>query len=280
MRLFDTHCHLYTESALPDAAAAIHQASEAGVDRLTVIGIDLETTRQAIAMADRFPGVYATAGWHPNHAATFTPDVFRELQELARHPKVVAVGECGLDFHWDYATLEQQIHCLDVQLDWAESSGLPVVFHCREAVDALIQHLQKRNWTHACVWHCFSGNEAQAEVVLQMGSYLGVDGPVTFPKSELTRVVFAKAPRDRVLLETDAPYLAPVPMRSKSNHPAYLVHVNDKIAELWSVTPAESARITTANAMRFYRLEDESVRPDGAATGQPHGHSAGPDHDR
>lgn len=249
--MIDTHCHLYDEK-LGDPAAEVQQAAEAGVDRLVVIGTDDDTSRRAVELADHFAGVYATVGWHPNYSANYPGDL-ATIRELARHPKVVGLGEMGLDFHWDFATLEQQERCLRDQLALARELDLPIVFHAREATGALLDFLEP-DPPSSFVMHCFSGTTQEAQRALEMGGFLGVDGPITYPKSVDLRNLVASTPRDRWLIETDAPYLAPVPHRGKVNHPAYVSLVCAAVAEAWGVSVAEAERITTANAERFYRL--------------------------
>lgn len=252
--MIDTHCHLYDHEAFPDVEAVIASAVEADVERMVVIGIDAETSRAAIDLAERFDAVFATVGWHPNHAATYSQASLAELKALAQHPRVVAIGEIGLDFHWSYATLEQQTACLHDQLDWAAECGLPIVFHCREAYPALLDLLEARGGVGPCVFHCFGGDAADAERALAVGAHFGVDGPITYKKNDDLRSIFAGLPLDRVLVETDAPYLAPVPHRGKTNTPANIVLIQEKIAEIWQISRAESAKICTTNAERFFRL--------------------------
>lgn len=253
MRLTDTHCHLYDERAFPDPVKAVETASAAGVDRLVVVGVDTDTSRKAIALAERFAGVYAVAGWHPNYAADFTPESVGEIREMLSHPKVVALGEIGLDYHWDYATQEQQMRALRMQLDLAYETEMPVVFHCREAYDDLLAILEKEP-AHKWLFHCFAGDEEHAIRAQKLDSWFGVDGPITYPKNEALRTQFAALPGDKILIETDAPYMAPVPHRGQRNHPAHVVFVNEALAKARSITPAECAALTSANADNFFGL--------------------------
>lgn len=255
MDLFDTHCHLYTEPEFSDVESVLSEAREHGVRTLVCIGIDVETSTRSIQLAEKYDGVYATVGQHPNQAADFTPQVLAELRELARHPKVVGLGEMGLDYHWNFATKGQQYACLEAQLAWACEVQKPVVFHSRESTEDLLDVVAQLANPPRMVLHCFGGTLAQAERALSMGMWLGFDGPITYPKSVETREVLAKCPRDRVLIETDAPYLSPVPLRGKPNSPSNVRFVNEKVAEIWGVSPAESATITTKNARQFYGLD-------------------------
>ena len=251
MRIIDTHCHLYDAEAFPNPAYAIEEANRHDIDKMIVVGTNAETSRKAVELAERFVGVFAVVGWHPNCAADYSSDQIAVLDELAKSPTVVAIGEMGLDYHWDYATREQQEKCLFDQLEWAETIKKPIVFHCREAYDDLLTILEKRS-VGPCVVHCFGGNEEQASRALALGAYLGVDGPITFPKSDELRAVIGSAPRDRILVETDAPYLAPVPHRGKPNEPANVRFVVEAIAKVWGVSTEQAAQITTENAQRLF----------------------------
>jgi len=251
--LIDTHCHLNDERAFPDPEAVVAEAREAGVDRLIVVGIDTESSRSALALAERFDGVFAVVGWHPTSAAAFSESELSAIEAMLTHPRVVAVGEIGLDFYWDKSTPEQQHACLEAQLDLAARHGKPVVFHCRDANDELLSFLEARP-VQPYLFHCFSGDAGHAARALALGAYLGVDGPITYPKNEAMRAMFGELPRDRVVVETDAPYMAPVPYRGKPNRPAWVAHVAAMLASVWGVSDKECASTTTENAERFFRL--------------------------
>src|SRR6188474_2021839 len=184
--LFDTHCHLNLAEHFPDPDAEIAKAKEAGVTRLALVGIDLESSRRAVEIAGRHEGVYAIVGWHPNSAASWNRSHLSELTDLLRDPKTVALGEIGLDYHWDFATPEQQKACLDDQLELAAEMGKPVVFHCRKAYDDLLGILEARP-KRPYLFHCFSGDEGHARRVEELGGWIGVDGPITYKKSEALR---------------------------------------------------------------------------------------------
>lgn len=242
MPWIDTHCHLYESEAFPDPARAIDEAAEAGVERLIVIGIDLETSRMAVDLADRFPAIFATVGLHPTHAGKYSPGLVQDLVGLAAHPKVVGWGEIGLDYYWDYSTPEEQDVALAAQLEIAEGLGLPVVFHCREAYPALLDRLEAR-WTGKTpprfVLHCFAGTADDARRASALGAYFGVDGPVTYKKADGLREVLAGLPRDRVVIETDAPYLTPHPFRGERNHPRHIPLIGAKVGEVWGIDAQE-----------------------------------------
>ena len=254
MRLFDTHCHLNDAKAFPDPAAAIEEARRAGVDRLAIVGVDEESSRRALEIAESHDGVYAIVGWHPTSAASYTGT--RGIEEMLKSPKAVAVGEVGLDFYWDKSTPDEQYRCLSDHLDLAAQVGKPVVFHCRDANDELLTFLEGRA-AHAYLFHCFSGDQSHAERAVALGAVLGVDGPITYPKNDALRAIFARVPRDRIVVETDSPYMSPVPYRGKPNRPAWVVNVNQALAGVLGVTAEECAELTTANAERFFGVTSD-----------------------
>ena len=257
MRLIDTHCHLNLDEAFPDLEAEVRFAQQEGVDGLVVIGIDVASSKRAIEIADQFEGVFATLGVHPNHSSDFTEQTISELAALAAHPKVKAIGEIGLDYHWNYASRDEQFRALEAQLALAEQNQLPIVFHCREAYSDLLGVLESKQPKVPCVLHCFAGNESDAERAQSLDCYFGVDGPLTYKNAETLRQIVRKLPQDRVLVETDAPYLTPVPFRGKPNRPAYVKFVNSMLASIWEVSPEAAAEQTTANAVRFFDLPFE-----------------------
>lgn len=253
MRLVDTHCHLNDAKAFPDPARTVEESREAGVDRLIVVGVDEESSRQAIEVAESHEGVFAIVGWHPTSAAAYESARLGAIEEMLEHPKVVAVGEVGLDFYWDKSTPEQQYRCLEDHLDLAERTGKPVVFHCRDANDELLTFLEGRAQV-PYLFHCFSGDEGHAQRALALGALLGVDGPVTYPKNDALRAILADAPLERVVVETDSPYMAPVPFRGQRNRPAWVVYVNRALAATKGISEEECAAATTANAERFFGI--------------------------
>lgn len=247
--MIDTHCHLNFSDAFPDPPAAIERAKENGVRAFIVVGCDEATSRRALDLAEEHDEVYACVGWHPNYAAGFDDDKVAIVGELASHPKAVAIGEVGLDYHWDHATPQQQRHCTLLQLQLAADLGMSVVFHCREAWDDLLDWLEAdAPRPPRMVFHCFSGNEEHARRALALGGFLGVDGPLTYPKNDRLRSIVANSPRERVLVETDSPYLTPHPYRGKPNEPALLPLVNRALAEVLGIPPDECVRLTTDNA--------------------------------
>jgi TatD DNase family protein len=252
MSLIDTHCHLNLWENHGDPTLAIAEAHEAGVDRLIVVGIDRKSSERAVELAEQHWGIYAVVGVHPNSAAGFVSSDLDWVAELVEHPKVLAIGEIGLDYHWDLASKPEQMACLMAQLELASELAVPVVFHCRKAYEDLLTCLEARP-THPYLLHCFSGTVEDAQRAMKLDAYFGVDGPITYKNSSLPSVV-AALPLDRLVVETDSPYLAPDPFRGKPNQPKHVVLVNRKLAEVKGVTEIEMADWTTRNAERFFRL--------------------------
>lgn len=252
--LIDTHCHLNLREKFSDPALAVAAALEAGVDRLIVVGIDEATSRYAVELTDRFVGVYACVGWHPTSTSGFQPDWLKPIEDLAAHPKVVAIGEIGLDSHWPDSPPSDQERALIAQLELAASLGKSVVYHCREAYSALLDLLEKRRQPGAQVLHCFSGDADAAIRAIALDLYFGVDGPVTYKSASDLREVLKSVPRDRLVLETDSPFLPPAPFRGKPNSPALLPFIARGLGEVLGLSDNEVEALTTANAERLFGL--------------------------
>ncbi len=246
--LIDSHCHLDDPKFDEDREQVMERARVAGVERMMAIGTgngppDLEV---AVRQADLSPFIYATIGVHPHDASKATPESFVRLRELATHPKVVAVGEIGLDYHYDFSPREVQHAVFARQLEIAAEARLPIVIHTREAWDDTIALLRER-WQGAGIMHCFTGDERQAQEALDLGFHLSFGGVLTFPKAETVRQAARITPDDRLLVETDCPYLAPVPHRGKRNEPAFIVESVKRLAEVRGRTLDEMAELTTLN---------------------------------
>ncbi len=257
LQLIDTHCHLDARALADDRAAVVARAAEAGVERIVVPMIDLSNARAVLDLADRFDGVYAAVGIHPNSAAGWRDEWLDEVRHLAAHAKVVAIGEIGLDYYWDKTPPDVQHRAFAQQLALAAELGLPVIVHNREASADLIRLLAGSSLAGRAepgVLHSFSAEWDVAEQALALGFYLGFTGPLTYKKADELRDIAARAPLDRILIETDAPYLAPHPHRGKRNEPAYVRLVAEQLAEVRGLSTAEVARATTANAERLFRL--------------------------
>ncbi len=252
MKLADSHCHLDDEQFDPDREEAIARARAAGVEILMAIGTgegppDLEP---AIRLAERYPFIYATVGVHPHYAAKAAEDTFPRLRALAAHPKVRAIGEIGLDYHYDFSPRLVQREVFERQLALAAEAGRPVVIHTREAWDDTLEVLRS-HWQGGGIMHCFTGDEQQARQALDLGFHLAFGGVVTFPKAEQVRQAARITPGDRLLVETDCPYLAPVPRRGKRNEPAFLVETVRRLGEVRGEAPEELAEQTTGNFERL-----------------------------
>jgi TatD DNase family protein len=254
--MIDTHCHLNFLEAFPDVPGTLARAEENGVDKVIVVGCDTETSERAVALAEAHPAVYACVGWHPTYAAKYTSGELQAIKRLAGHSKSVAIGEIGLDYHWDYSTPEQQRACTADHLDLAAELGLPVVFHCRDAYADLLDWLERLGPGHSPrILHCFSGSRQDAERAVRLGCYFGVDGPITYKKATNLREIVSLLPQDKLLLETDAPYLTPHPYRGKPNEPAMIPLINRALAETIGATSEQCAQLTRANScLAFEKL--------------------------
>lgn len=253
--MIDSHCHLDSAEFNEDREAVIDRALAAGVEHMMAIGTgngppDLEA---GIRMADNHPAFYATVGIHPHDAAKAAPDDFRRLAGLLAHPKVLAVGEIGLDHHYDFSPRDVQESAFVKQMEIAAQAKKPIVIHTREAWDDTLTLLEQ-HWTQhdlGGIMHCFSGGPEEARRALDLGFYLSFGGIVTFPKALAVQASAKSAPRDRLLIETDAPYLAPVPKRGKRNEPALMIHTARKLAELRGESYEDICAATTANFRRL-----------------------------
>lgn len=251
--LIDTHCHLNHPLFADDAPAVIAQAEAAGVKRIIVVGYDMPSSEQAVLLAEDYAPLYAAVAVHPHDSKDYDGASDARLRVLAAHPKVVAIGEIGLDYHYDLSTREAQRTAFLAQISLAREAGLPIIIHCREAyADALDVLEQAHAGERGCVMHCWAGTREEAERALELGLYLGFGGVLTFKNAEGTRAAAASAPAQCLLVETDAPYLAPVPYRGKRNEPAHCRLAAEKLAELRGLPQEEAAAITTANAMRLF----------------------------
>jgi len=250
--LIDSHCHLDDKQFDPDRDAVIQRALEAGVERMMAIGTgdgppDLEA---ALRLARRHDFIYATVGVHPHDAAKATPETFAALEALAADTKVLAIGEIGLDYHYDFSPRDVQREVFVEQLKLAGRAGKPIVIHTREAWDDTLLVLRE-HWSGGGIIHCFSGGPGEARQALDLGFHLSFGGVLTFPKADALREAARLGPEDRLLVETDAPYLAPVPKRGKRNEPAFMLETARRLAEVRGVAPERIAEVTTENFARL-----------------------------
>jgi TatD DNase family protein len=253
--LVDTHCHLDLEHFDADREAVVARAREAGLTHILVPGIDLAACRRAVALAERFAEVRAAVGIHPNSTADFSEETVAALRDLAQHPKLDAIGEIGIDLYWQTVPVAIQERAFRRQLELAAALDRPVIIHDRDAHAPVMAVLREQAPPAGVVLHSFSGDGAMADEAVAAGFYLGVDGPLTYKKNDALRAIFARAPEDRILVETDAPYLTPQPRRGTRNEPAYVRFVAEKLAEVRGVTLTALAPGLAANAARLFRWE-------------------------
>lgn len=259
--LIDTHCHLDFDWFDEDRDAVVERALAASVTQMVVPGLDLENCRTILALTEKYDGVFAAVGIHPNSSAEWQDSWVGILRDLAQQPKVVAIGEIGLDYYWDKSPQAVQHRALALQLELAAELNLPVIIHNREASADVIRLLSEAPLVgreNPGVLHSFAADWATAVAALNLGYYLGFTGPVTYKKADALREIARKVPDDRILVETDAPFLTPHPYRGKRNEPAYVAYVAEKLAEVRGVSTAVFARQTTENAHRlFLRISEK-----------------------
>lgn len=265
----DSHCHLDNKQFADDRGTVIERARASGVSRMLTIGLYEEPNcvEKAIAIAEQHDFIFASVGVHPHEARLATEEVLSQLAELAKHPKVIGWGEIGLDYHYDYSPRDVQRRAFIQQMELARAAKLPIIIHCRatqnstnawdETLDLIREHWHPSGL--GGVLHCFSGEVEHAHRALDMGLMLSFTGNITFPKAQNIREAVALAPPDRILIETDSPYLAPVPYRGKRNEPAFVTEVGRKVAELKGMSPDEVAQQTTANFLRFFAIEESTT---------------------
>lgn len=270
MTLIDTHAHLDFRQFDPDRQAVVERARAAGVAAIVNVGADLDSSRRAVQLAGEYGMVYAAVGMHPHDAKQLDGAVLAELRELARQPKVVAVGEIGLDFYRDRSPRDMQRRAFRAQLAWAAKLGKPVVIHDRDAHDEIMEILT--DWTAGLatsplasrvgVLHTFSGDLSMAERAMALGFYISISGPVTYKNARQLPEIVSALPLDRLLVETDCPFLTPHPHRGKRNEPAYVRLVAERIAALRGIPFDDLAEATTANAKRLFDLSNTEFGED------------------
>ena len=253
--LFDTHAHYYSEAFDPDRDEVLSALPAAGVGLVLCPGCDLPTSRQSIDLAERYPHVYAAAGVHPEDALGLPADWLDQVAAMTRHPKVKAIGEIGLDYYWaENPPKEFQQMVFRRQLELALELELPVIVHDREAHGDSLEIVKEFPGVRG-VFHCFSGSPEMAEELLKRGWYLGFDGPVTYKNARRAPEVVAVTPLDRIVVETDAPYMSPVPNRGRRNDSRNLPYIVEKLAEWKGISPEEMAAHTWNNGLRLFGLE-------------------------
>lgn len=270
-RLADSHCHLDFNRFEDDRAAVIAAAERAGLVAIVNPGTSVETSRAAVTLAETCPMVYAAVGIHPHDAKTFTRSTAAELRQLASHPKVIAIGEIGLDYFRDYSPRDAQRRAFAAQLELAGELGLPVIIHNRDATEETVAILE--DWVQGGidrrgVLHSYSAGTAWLEQVLELGFYIGISGPVTFAKATTLHRVVQQTPLERLLVETDAPFLTPEPYRGRRNEPAFVQYVARKVAALKGLPLEQVAEQTTRNLGRLANMGKSLEETDISGTGR------------
>ena len=257
MQFIDTHCHLDGEEFCIDRDQVVQRAREAGVQKVLVPAIDQKSVQTVLDTCRQYPDYcYPMIGLHPEEVRADWREVLSAMrQQLTPDSPFIAIGEVGLDYYWSREFEHEQLEAFEEQVRWSVETRLPLAIHCRKAQNELVSILKKyAKELPGGVFHCFTGNEQEARELLQFdGFVLGIGGVLTFKKSHLPEVLPSVVPLDRIVLETDAPYMAPVPMRGQRNEPAFTAHVLQKLAEAYGVSPQEVAERTTDNAMRVFK---------------------------
>ena len=257
LTLIDSHAHLDFDKFQDDFDGVLDRAREAGVVQIVTIGASdgFESNERAIAIAEAHPHIFATVGIHPHDASVASDDIFARIREMADHPKVVAIGETGLDYHYNNSPPEVQRSVFRRFVQMAREVSMPIVIHTRDAEEDTVQILREEGASEVGgILHCFSGTRQLAEAGLELGFHVSLSGIVTFKKAKEIQEVAMTVPLDRLMVETDAPFLAPVPRRGRRNEPAYVAHTLRFIAGLRDMDPVELSRITTENTRRVYNL--------------------------
>jgi len=252
--LVDSHVNLHSEQYKDDLDAVIANARAAGVGAMLTISDKLDSTPEIKAVADKHDFIWRSVGVHPHHAKDYPDLTADRLVALAEDEKVVGIGECGLDFHYEYSDRAAQARIFGAHIEAAQGAGLPLIIHCRNADREMQETLEKARGKGAFtpLLHCYTGGQALADAALAMGGYISFSGIITFKNAADIRAIAEAAPMDRIIIETDCPYLAPAPMRGRRNEPAFLVHVAQKLADVKGVSLEEIAAATTANFFALF----------------------------
>lgn len=255
MELFDTHAHYDDEQFDPDRQQVLEQLQGAGVGLVLNPGADLASSERAAQLAAQYDFIYGAVGVHPHCAKEYSPAQEARLTQLLAQPKIMALGEIGLDYHYDLSPREQQRECFARQLALAKALDVPVIIHEREACQDCLEIL-KASGVGKAVYHCYSGSLETAKVLVGLGFYLSFTGSITFKNNKKAPEIVQWVPADRMMIETDAPYMAPVPHRGKRNDSRLLSQINLFVAQVRGISPEESARITTENGKRFFGIQE------------------------
>ena len=254
--LFDSHAHLNAEQYKDDLEEVIDRARAEGVSNMLVVGFDRPTITRAMQLAEAYDFIYASVGWHPVDAIDMTDQDLAWLEELAKHPKVVALGEMGLDYYWDKSPKDIQKEVFRKQIELAKRVKLPIIIHNREATKDIVDILKESGAEEVGgIMHCYSGSVETAQECMKMNFYISFGGPVTFKNAKSVKEVASHIPLDRLLIETDCPYLTPHPFRGKRNEPSYVKLVAEELANLHNISYEELANKTTENAKKLFGID-------------------------
>ena len=253
--LFDSHAHLNDEAFDQDRAELLETFKDAGVGLVMNAGCSLESSREGIALAEAYPWIYCSVGTHPDTADEVNEEVLEVYRQMCKHPKVKAIGEIGLDYYYETIHRDAQMRAFRIQMQLAEELDMPVIVHERDAHDDGMS-IVKEFPNVKGVFHCYSGSAEMARQLVNMGCYIGFTGVLTFKNARKAVETAASIPLERILLETDCPYMAPEPYRGKRNHPGYLPRMAEKLAQIRGIPVEDVIRVTTENAKRLYRIED------------------------
>ncbi|HNQ59939.1 MAG TPA: TatD family hydrolase [Bacteroidales bacterium] len=254
MKIIDTHTHLYLSEFEEDLSKVVEEAIRVGVSKFLLPAIDSTTHKHLLSLTNSYPEhFYPMMGLHPTSVKENYMDELAIVHHYLTNHSFVAIGEVGIDLYWDMTFEKQQVKAFKIQAQWAREMGLPIVVHSRNSTEVILQVLEEIGYKGLSgVFHCFNGTLEQALEIASKGFYLGIGGVITYKNSSLSSIV-ARVPRDFVVVETDAPYLPPVPHRGKRNQPAWIKYTVNKLAEIWQISPEEAAGITTANAIRLFQ---------------------------
>ncbi len=262
--LIDTHSHIADAEFTEDRDAVIERALATGIQKMIVIGTGLESSQRAIALAEKHPFLFATVGLHPHDAKALNEDLIETFDRMADHPKVVGIGEVGFDFYYNHSTMKEQRHAFIEQIRLAKKKKLPLIIHTRDAWKETFdlfkeEDIQEHAQTIGTVFHCFTGDKEIAQKGTQLGLYISFSGIMTFKNAKDIQEAAATVDINKIVIETDAPYLAPQGFRGKRNEPAYIATVAEKLAELRHISFESASKITTQNAERLFRLAPADI---------------------
>ena len=255
MKFFDTHAHLNDKRFKDDKDAVISELKSNSIDKVVTVGTDVESSRVCIDIANNYEGVYATVGLHPHNAKNFKDEDISAFEQMAKEKKVIAIGEIGLDYHYDFSPRDKQMYAFKKQMELAKKLNLPAIYHVREAFGDFNPMVQRGEVANYAVMHCYGGSIESAKICLDAGMMISFTGVISFKNANKIRKVVEYVPLDRLMVETDCPYMAPVPFRGKRNEPKYVKEVAKAMAEIKGISLEELAHITYNNAVEFFKLD-------------------------